>query len=67
MGYLSHGEMFDNMLQLMRFSIYFEGVRNTNNGYFYIKKLISAAPMLGGSWGNVPPQKIWKTMQFGAF
>ena len=50
MGYLAPGEMFDNMLQLMRFSVYFEGILNTNNGYFYIKIMISAAHMLGGSW-----------------
>ena len=37
MGYLAPGEMFDNMLQLMRFSVYFEGFRNTNNGYFHMK------------------------------
>ena len=50
MGYLTHGEMFDNMLQLMHFSVYFEGILNTNNGYFHIKIMISAAHMLGGSW-----------------
>ena len=50
MGYLAPGEMFDNMLQLMRFSIYFEGILNTSNGYFLIKIMISAAHMLGGSW-----------------
>ena len=42
--------MFDNMLQLMRFSVYFKGILNTNNGYFPIKIIISAAHMLGGSW-----------------
>ena len=43
--------MFDNMLQLMRFSVYFKGILNTaNNDYFHIKILISAAHMLGGSW-----------------
>ena len=34
------GEMCDNMLQLMRFSVYFEGILNTNNGYFHIKIMI---------------------------
>ena len=38
MGYLAPCEMFDNMLQLMRFSVYFEGSLNINNGYFHIKK-----------------------------
>ena len=43
-------EMFDNMLQLIRFSVYFKGILNTDNGYFHIKLMISAAHMLGGSW-----------------
>ena len=38
MGYSAPGEMFDNMLQLMSFIVYFEGVLNTNNGYLHIKK-----------------------------
>ena len=42
--------MFDNMLQLMDFSVYFKGILNTDNGYFHIKIMISAAHMLGGSW-----------------
>ena len=42
--------MFDNMLQLMRFSVYFKGILNTDNGYFHIKIMISAGHMLGGSW-----------------
>ena len=50
MGYLAPGEMFDNMLQLIRFSVYFEGILNTNNGYFHLKIMLSAAHMLGGSW-----------------
>ena len=49
--------MFDNMLQLMRFGVYFEGILNTNNGYFHIKIMISAAHMLGGSF---PPIKFGK-------
>ena len=42
--------MFDNMLQLMRFSVYFKGILNTDNGYFHLKIMISAGHMLGGSW-----------------
>ena len=34
----------------MRFSVYFKGILNTDNGYFHIKLMISAAHMLGGSW-----------------
>ena len=47
---IASGEMFDNMLQLMRFSVYFKGILNTDNGYFHIKIMISAGHMLGGSW-----------------
>ena len=35
-GTIASGEMFDNMLQLMRFSVYFKGILNTDNGYFHI-------------------------------
>ena len=42
--------MFHNMLQLMRFSVYFKGILNTDSGYFHIKLMISAAHMLGDSW-----------------
>ena len=66
MGYLAPGEMFDNMLQLMRFSVYFEGIMNTNNGYFHIKIMISADDMLKGSWA-CSLKKNLKKMQFDAF
>ena len=48
--YSAWPHMFDNMLQLMDFSVYFKGILNTDNGYFHIKIMISAAHMLGGSW-----------------
>ena len=38
MEYFAPGEMFENILQLMRFSVYFEDVLSTNNGYFHVKK-----------------------------
>ena len=57
MGYLAPSEMFDNMLQLMRFSVYFEGVLNTNNGYFNIKIMILAAHMLGGTFPQIKFEK----------
>ena len=47
---MGSGEMFDNMLQLMHFSVYFKGILNTDNGYFHIKIMISAADMLWGWW-----------------
>ena len=33
---IASDEMFDNMLQLMRSSVYFKGILNTDNGYFHI-------------------------------
>ena len=37
MGYLRTGEIFENMLQLKRFSLYFERIMNIGNGYFHIE------------------------------
>ena len=54
--------MVDNMLQLMRFSVYFKGILNTDNGYFHIKIMISAGHMLGGSWA-CSLRKFLKKMQ----
>ena len=39
-GTYSVWQMFDNMLQLMCFSVYFKGILNTDNGYFHIKIMI---------------------------
>ena len=58
--------MFDNMLQLIRFSVYFKRILNTDNGYFHIKLMISAAHMLGGSWAWLL-KNFFKKMQLGAF
>ena len=58
--------MFDNMLQLMRFSVYFKRILNKNNGYFPIKITISAAHMLGGSW-TCSLRTFLKKMQLGVF
>ena len=44
MGYLATGKIFENMLQLKRFGLYFEGI--TNHGYFHIEIIISATEML---------------------
>ena len=63
---IASGEMFDNMLQLMRFSVYFKGILYTDNGYFHIKIIISAGHMLGGSWA-CSLRKFLKKMQLGAF
>ena len=37
---LAPGEIFENMLQLKRFGLYFEGI--LKNGYFHIEIVISA-------------------------
>ena len=51
--------MFDNMLQLMRFSVCFKGILNSDNGHFHIKIMISAAHMLWGLWA-CSIRKFWK-------
>ena len=57
MGYLAPVEMFDNMLQLMRFSVYFEGVLNTNNGFFSYKNNDINGTHARGLVGTFPPRK----------
>ena len=56
MGYLATGEIFENMLQLKRFGLYFEGIinrkwllsyRNNNIGYKDAK-----------GFGRMLPEKI---------
>ena len=66
MGHLASDEMFDNMLQLKHFSVYFEGVLKTNNGYFHIKIMTSVAHILGGSLVCSPRENL-KKKQLGAF
>ena len=34
MGYLATGEIFENMLQLKRFGLYFEGIMNRKGLWF---------------------------------
>ena len=57
-GTYSAWPKFDNMLKLMDFSVYFKGILNTDNGYFHIKIMISAAHMLGDR-GHVPPENCF--------
>ena len=59
MEYLAPGEMFENMLQFMRFNVYFERILYTNNDYFHLEILISATHMLEGSEACFP-KKILK-------
>ena len=44
MGHLATGEIFEKMLQLNRFGLYFEGVMNRKD-YFHIEIMISATEM----------------------
>ena len=41
MGYLATGEMFENMLQLKHFGLYFEGIMNRKWLLSYINNYIS--------------------------
>ena len=66
MEYFPPGEMFENILQLMRCSVYFEDVLSTINGYFHIKKMISAAHKLRGSWA-CSALEITHKLQFCTF
>ena len=50
---IAPGEMFDNMLQLMHFSVYFKGILK-----IHIKIMISAARMLGAR-GHVPSEIVF--------
>ena len=65
---ITTGEMFDNMLQLMHFSVYFKGILNTDNGYFHIKIMISCSGTHArGLVGMFPQKNFEKKMQLGAF
>ena len=49
MLYLALGEIFENMLQLKRFGLYFERILNSKWLLFDIEIMISTTEMLGGS------------------
>ena len=49
LGYLATGEIFENMLQMKHFGLYFDGIMNRKWLYFHIEIMISAMDMLGGS------------------
>ena len=58
MGHLARGEIFENMLKLMSFCVYFERIVNTNNDYFHIEIMISVAHTPYGVWRHVPIRKF---------
>ena len=49
MGYLAPGEIFENMLLLKHFGLYFEGILNRKWLYFHNEIMIIATEMLWGS------------------
>ena len=62
MGYLAIGEIFETMLQLKRFGLYFEGILN-RKWLLHIEIMISATEMLGGS-GACFPRKFMQSSGF---
>ena len=59
MGHLAPGEICENMLQLKRFGLYFEGILNRKWLLLYIciELVISTTEMIGGS-GICFPRKF---------
>ena len=57
-GYLATGEIFENMLQLKRFGLYFEGIMNRKWLLSYRNKDISYRDAKG--FGSMRPEKIFK-------
>ena len=58
MGYLPTGEIFENMLQLKRFSLYFEGIMNREWLLSYRHNDISYRDARG--FESMLPEKILK-------
>ena len=59
--------MFDNMLQLMRFSVYFKGILNADNGYFHIKNNDISGTHAKGLVVMFPQKIFEKKKKLGAF
>ena len=57
MGYLAIGDFLENMLQLKRFSLYFEGIMNRKWLLSYINNDISYRDAIGSS-GAWSPRKF---------
>ena len=58
MGYLATGEIFENMLQLKGFGLYFEGIMNSKWLLSYRKNYISYKD--GRGFESMFPEKILK-------
>ena len=63
MGYLAPGKMFHNMLQLMHFSVYFEGVLYTNVGIIHKNNDISGTHARG-LWACSPQENFENLVSF---
>ena len=59
MGHLAPGEIFENMLQLIRFGLYFEGILNRKWLLSYRNSDISYRDA-NRAFGDMLPVKIWK-------
>ena len=59
MGHLTPGEIFENMLQLKRFGLYFKGILNRKWLLSYRNSDISYKDAIGGS-RDMLPAKILK-------
>ena len=58
MGYLATGEIFENMLQLKRFGLHFEGIMNGKWLLSYRNNYINYRDARG--FGSMLPEKILK-------
>ena len=58
MGYLAAGEIFENMLQLKGFGLYFERIMNSKWLFSYRNNYISYKD--GRGFGSMLPEKILK-------
>ena len=69
MGHLAHGEIFENMLQLKRFGLYFEGILNRKWLLSYRNIDISYRDARG-FWGHAPHENfamidaIWLVLMY---
>ena len=59
MGYLATGEIFENMLQLSHFGLYFEAIMNRKYLLSYRNNYISYRDATG-RFGGMLPEKILK-------
>ena len=58
MGYLATGEIFENILQLKRFGLYFKGIMNRKWLFSYRNNDISYID--AGGFGSMLPEKSLK-------